>query len=278
MNQIALVSDSTADIPPHLAEKYGIEIIPAIIVLGEKQYEDGKGLSREEFYTRMPSMRVPPTTASPSAGTFQACYERLFRAGATHILSIHAASTLSGIYNAARLAARAFGERVHVLDSGQLTLGIGFQVLAAAEAIARAARLEEVLAAVENIQQRVRVFALLDTLEYLRRSGRVSWAKAMLGGFLNLKPMIELAKGRVLRLGAARTARQGTERLLGYLREMGTLEYLAVLHTNAEARARQFLEEAAPALETPPLVINVTTVIGAHLGPNGIGFAAVRRS
>ena len=278
MNRIALVSDSTADIPPHLAEKYQIEIIPTIIVLGENQYEDGKGLSREEFYTRMPSMKVPPTTASPSIGVFQERYEKLLQGGASHVLSIHIASTLSGIYSTARLAARSFGERVRVLDSGQLTLGIGFQVLAAAESLARTPSLDAALAAVESVQRRIRVFALLDTLEYLRRSGRVSWAKAMIGGFLNLKPMIELAKGRVLRLGAARTARQGTQRLLGYLREIGALERLAVLHTNAEARARQFLQEASPALETPPLIVNVTTVVGAHLGPNGLGFAAVRRS
>lgn len=275
---IALVSDSIADLPRELVEKYRIEIIPAIVIVEGNAYEDGKGLTREAFYTRMPSMKTPPTTASPSIGAFQERYEKLLSAGAEQILSIHAASTLSGIYNTAKIAAQSFGEKVRVLDSGQLTLGIGFQVLAAAEALARVPSMDAALAAVESIQKRLKVFALLDTLEYLRRSGRVSWAKAMIGGFLNLKPMIELTEGRVLRPGAARTARQGVERLLRFLHEMEPLERLAILHTNAEARARAFLRDASPDLKAPPLIVNVTTVIGAHLGPNGVGFAAVRRS
>ncbi len=274
--KIGLVTDSTSDVPAGLVEKYQIEVVPAILVVEGQSYADGEGISRQEFYSRLPGMSVPPTTASPSAGSFVECYEKTLRAGAEQILSIHAPSSLSGIFNAARLAAESFGERVRVLDSGQLSLGIGFQVLSAAEAIARGALLDEILALLESVQARIRVIALLDTLEYLRRSGRVSWAKAMLGGFLNLKPMIELKSGRVKKMGAARTARQGKERLLGLLRETGALERLAVLHTNAEGRARQLLAELNPALSTEPLIVNVTTAIGAHLGPNGLGFAAVK--
>ncbi|NOY98262.1 MAG: DegV family protein [Chloroflexi bacterium] len=274
--KIGLVTDSTSDVPASLVEKYQIEVVPAILVVEGQSCADGEGISRREFYSRLPGMSVPPTTASPSAGSFVERYEKMLRAGAEQILSIHASSSLSGIFNAARLAAESFGERVRVLDSGQLSLGSGFQVLSAAEAIARGALLDEILALLESVQARIRVIALLDTLEYLRRSGRVSWAKAMLGGFLDLKPMIELKSGRVEKMGAARTARQGKERLLGLLRETGTLERLAVLHTNAEGRARQLLAELNPALSTEPLIVNVTTAIGAHLGPNGLGFAAVK--
>jgi len=276
--RIGLVTDSTADIPEELVERHDIRVVPAILNIAGKSYEDGKGLSREEFYRLLPTLPTPPTTSAPSVGSFQERYEQLFKAGASQILSLHASSLLSGIFNAARIAAETFGERVHVFDSGQITLGLGFQVLAAAEATARNAVLDDILKLVDNVKQHVRVVALLDTLEYLRRSGRVSWAKALVGGLLNLKPLIELRYGVVERLGQARTRAQGILRLTETLQSWGHLERLAVLHSNAETAARQLLEEIKPKLPVPPLIVNVTTIIGTHVGPNGLGFAAVPAS
>jgi DegV family protein with EDD domain len=273
--KISLVTDSTADIPEELRRQHSIEVIPAILNLGGKSYEDGNGISREEFYERLPNLSVPPTTSAPSVGSFQARYERLFNAGASHILSFHPPDSLSGIFNAARLAAEQFGERVRVIDSGQVTLGLGFQVLAAAEAIARGALLDDILGLVESIKRRVRVVALLDTIQYLRRSGRVSWARAMVGELLNIKPLVELRFGIIERLAQVRTRSQGILRLSEALNSWGPLERLAILHTNAEAAARQLLEELKPKLPAPPLVVNVTTIIGTHTGPNGLGLAAV---
>lgn len=273
--KISLVTDSTADIPEELRLQYSIEVIPAILNLGGKSYEDGNGISREEFYERLPNLSVPPTTSAPSVGSFQARYERLFNAGAAYILSFHPPDSLSGIFNAARLAAEQFGERVRVIDSGQLTLGLGFQVLAAAEAIASGALLDDILGLVEGIKQRVRVVALLDTIQYLRRSGRVSWARAMVGELLNIKPLVELRFGIIERLAQVRTRSQGILRLSEALNSWGPLERLAILHTNVEAAARQLLEDLKPKLPVPPLVVNVTTVIGTHTGPNGLGLAAV---
>jgi len=240
-----------------------------LVNIGDQSFEDGTGISREEFYTRLPRLDPPPTTSAPSVGSFQERYENLFKSGVSEIVSIHAANTLSGIFNGARLAAESFQRRIHVIDSGQLTLGIGFQALAAAEAIASGALVEEVLARISSIRQRAHVAALLDTLEYMRRSGRVSWTRAVVGGILNIKPLVELRDGVVHRLGQARTRGQGIQRLTE------GVERLAVLHTNAEAAARQLLEELKPKLAVPPLVVNVTTAIGAHVGPNGLGFAAV---
>ena len=273
--KISLVTDSTSDIPEELRLQYSIEVIPAILNLGGHSYEDGSGLSREEFYQRLPSLPVPPTTSAPSVGSFLERYERLFKVGAAYILSFHPPERLSGIYNAARLAAEQFGERVRVIDSGQLTLGLGFQVLAAAEAIASGALLDDILRCVESIKQRVRVVALLDTIQYLRRSGRVSWAKAMVGELLNIKPMVELRFGIIERLAQVRTRSQGILRLTESLNSWGPLERLAILHTNAEAAARQLLEDLRPRLPIQPLVVNVTTIIGTHIGPNGLGLAAV---
>ena len=272
-----LVTDSVADIPEDLCNAHQIEVVPITLFIEGKSYIDGETLSREEFYEWMPTMQTPATTAAPSVGSFVERYEKLFAAGAEKIISIHAAASLSGIFNAARLAAENFGERVHVFDSEQLSLGCGFQVLQAAEEIAQDLQVETILNNLIALQKKLKVFAALDTLEYLRRSGRVSWAKARIGGMLNLKPMIEVTYSKVENLGAVRTTRLANKRMHEMLNDIGALEKLAVLHTNAEERARQFLAETAPTLPSPPLLLNVTPALGAHLGPNGLGFVAVRK-
>jgi DegV family protein with EDD domain len=273
--EIAIVTDSTADLPESLAESNHIHVVPNLVIVEGQSLEDGKDITRQEFYERLPGMRLFPTTATASSGTYQHLYQKIIRQGANYILSIHAASLLSGIVNAASAAAQAFGERVRVLDSKQISLGLGFQVLAAAEAAARGASLAAILTLVEEIQHRIRVMAMLDTLEYVRRSGRVSWARARLGSLLRVKPFLDVKNGLVTSLGEARTRKNGIERLKRFLLELGPLEKLAILHTNAEADAHQLLEDLDMQLPTPPLVVNVTTVIGAHVGPNGLGFAAV---
>lgn len=272
---IGIVTDSTADIPTDVQARHGIEVVPALVNINGHCYEDAIEISREEFYSRLPTLKPLPTTSAPSTGSFIQRYERLFMNGAKHVISIHAANTLSGIFNAARLAAQEFGNRVKVIDSEQLSLGIGFQVLASAEAIARGAKLEEALSIIESIRKRIRVLALLESMEYVRRSGRVSWAKAMIGTFLHIQPLIELRHGIIHRLGQARTRHQGVVRLKEILGSLGPLEHLAILHTNAESTAHQFLEEVGSHTTIKPFVINVTTTIGTHVGPNGLGFAAV---
>lgn len=271
----ALVTDSTSDIPVSLLEEYNIYQIPADLILENKTYLDGFDLSRNEFYDRLPTLDILPTTAAPSVGRFQKLFERIFNEGYTDIISIHAASALSGIYNAARLAANEFSETIHVLDSEQLSLGLGFQVLEAARGASEKLSLEEILRKVKSIQERLHVFALLDSFTYIHRSGRVSWAKARLGSILNIKPIIELKKGQVLNRGLARARGNGLRQLGGYLSNAGPLEQLAVLHTNAAGAGRDFIKRFSPPQIPDPMLVNVTTIIGTHVGPNGIGFAAV---
>jgi DegV family protein with EDD domain len=273
--KIGFVTDSTSDIPADLASQHGIEIVPALVNIRGRSYIDGIEISRETFYNQLPVYNPPPTTASPSVGLFQERYEKVLQAGAEFIISLHPPNELSGIYNAARLAAEVFNSRVSVLDSGQLSLGLGFQVIQAAEAAAQGAHVEEVTALVDSIRQRVRLAALLDTMEYIHRSGRVSWAVAKIGGIFHLRPLVELRFGIVHRLGQARTRLHGIQHLMEVLNSWGPLERLAVLHTNAESAARQLLEEVKSKVKDPPLLVNVTTVIGTHVGPNGLGFAAV---
>jgi DegV family protein with EDD domain len=271
----AIVTDSTSDIPASLREELGIFQIPVDLTLEDKTYLDGFDLSRNDFYTRLPTLKKLPTTAAPSSGRFQRLYGEIFDSGYTNIISIHAASTLSGIYNAARLASQEFKQVIKVVDSEQLSLGLGFQAIHAAKMVQQKKPPNEILDAIQSIKDRVYVFALLDTFEYIHRSGRVSWAKARLGSILNVKPIVELKTGLVLNRGLARARSKGIQFLGDSIRELGTLEYLAVLHTNALETGKRFIKEFSPPEIPEPLLVNVTTIIGTHVGPNGIGFAAV---
>jgi len=276
---IGIVTDSTSDLPPDLVEKYGIQVVPAILVLEGRQYADGIGITRREFYERLPDFQVPPTTASPSIGDFATPFEHLLSNGCDRILSIHAASQLTTILDVARQAAQEFRDRITCIDSGSLSMGLGFQVLAAAEA--RAEGYETTWSAIESTRKRLHVSAALDTLEYLKRSGRVPGTVAALGGLLSIKPLIELTDGEVKAIGAVRTTKQADERMLRFLIQGGELERLAILHSNAEPRARNWLDhlmqESRMSIPRDIQFVNVTTVIGTHVGPNGLGFAAVRR-
>lgn len=274
---IALVTDSTADIPDDLVQQYEINIVPNIMVINGESLEDGIGFTRTEFYENLPKYKQLPTTATSSSGRYETLYHKLLEKGYQQIISIHAASNLSGIFNAARLAASEFKDRVKVIDSRQITLGLGFQVLSAAHAIQSGFSVEKVLEAIDLIRPRIRVFAMLDTLEYVQRSGRVSWAKARIGNFLNIKPFVEVKDGKVLSIGETRTRRKGIERLKAILQDLGPLEELAILHSNAEADARQFLHEVSTLIRfsKEPYIVNITTIIGVYTGPNGLGFAAV---
>jgi len=271
----AIVTDSTSDIPEHLRKKYSIFQVPAILIIEGQAMLDGIGISREEFYKQLPAMSKFPSTAAPSSGSFQQLYRRIFQEGFTEIISIHAASKLSGIFNAARVAAQDFKEKIKVIDSQQLSLGLGFQVLAAAKAAIQNLPTEQILEHIRNTQEKLKLVAFLDTLEYIRRSGRVSWTKARLGSLLNVKPFLELKDGNVLEFGLSRSRKRGLRRLLNLLHDLGPLEYLTILHTNAKEDAQQLLADYALELPETTLLVNVTTVIGTHVGPNGLGFAAV---
>lgn len=273
--KIALVTDSACDIPYKMARNHQINVVPNILVIEGKSVEDDEKFSRQKFYEELPNMVTFPTTSTASAGRYQALYQNLLDSGFEQIVSIHVSHHLSGIFNAASTAAQLFAGQVHVVDSLQVTLGLGFQVLEAAEAIADGASLDSVLALLNQIQGRVRLIAMLDTLEYIRRSGRVSWARASLGTLLNLKPFIEVKDGLAISLGEVRTRRKGIARLEKLMQTARPLKRFALLHTNAEDDARQILEAYAPQMATQPLLVNVTTVIGAHVGPNGLGFVAL---
>jgi DegV family protein with EDD domain len=279
MSLFGIVTDSTCDLPQYLIEQYNIEVVPSILILDGKEYLDGSGVSRDDFYKRLPDFKTHPTTAAPSIGEFAKCYQKLLDKGCDHVISIHAAGPLTSMVSTAQQAAREFPNRVTVIDSLSLSLGLGFQVLAAAESAEDG--LQAALAAIESTRKRLRVFAALDTMEYLRRSGRVPSTIAFLGSLLSIKPIIELMDGEVKAIRAVRTTKQANARIMSFMQTGVSFERLAILHTGAEGRAREFLNqlmnEMNQSLPRDILMVNVTTVIGTHVGPNGLGFAAVKK-
>ncbi len=274
---IRIVTDSTCDLPRSVVIEYGITVVPLYINVGDQSYLDGVDLSREDFYTQLPSFPVPPTTAVPGLETFARVYRDLATKGATEILSLHISPTLSGILDVARAAAREVDEvPVTVLDSRQLSLGLGFAVLAAAQAAAKDRSTADILALLEDQIPRTYVFAALDTMEYLRRSGRVSDLVANIGGLLRIKPLLKMNDG-VASSERVRTQRRAYQRLIQLVHDLEPIEQLALVHTNAADRAEALWEQAKHLFAhiQDPLSVDVTPVLGVHLGPGTVGFACV---
>lgn len=273
--QVGVVTDSTADIPNELLESHSISMVPALLIIDGQTFEDGKQLSRSDFYKGLPEYAQPPTTATPSPALFESAYQRFFDLGIEQVLSIHVASTLSGMLTSANQAAQVFPEKVHVIDSGQLSLGLGFQVIEAAHAAQEGKSLEQVLQVVTSAQERVRVAALINTLEYLRRSGRVNWLRAGMGELLRIKQLLEVRKGAIEDIGKTRTFDRALKELLYIGSSWGKCERMAVMHTGVQDLANQIAVKIADQSATRPLIVEVTTVIGAHIGPGSIGLAAL---
>lgn len=272
---IRIVTDSTGDLPAAIAERLGIGVVPVYINVGDESYLDGVDISREDFYARLPNLNPAPTTAVPGPALFVQTYQQLIDEGATEILSVHISRELSGLANMAHLAAQDVQIPVTVVDSGSLSLGLGFLAQAAAEAATDGSSMEEILTLIEGQRRRTHVFAMLDTLEFLRRSGRMNRVIATVGGWLHLKPLLKMSDGsataeRVLSAEAA------VRRLIALLEEALPLERVALVHTHALQRAEELRERSRHLLPQADLLsVDITPVLGAHLGPGAAGFACV---
>lgn len=272
---VAIVTDSTSDVPDREASRLGIHVVPAVLTIDGQTYTDGVDISREAFYARMPRMAEPATTAVPSPLSFKKTYADLIHQGFEHIVSLHVSSHLSGMLNAAAQAASEFGERVRCIDSLQVSMGLGFQVLEAAEAAFAGFSLDTVMEVAHKAREKVHVAALINTLEYLKRSGRVSWISAELGELLNLKLLVGVQDGVVEQLARVRTSRKGYEALLQRARTWKPVRRLAILHSGIPDRALEFAKRLRDMAVDSPFIVDVTTVIGAHVGPGSVGLAAL---
>jgi DegV family protein with EDD domain len=273
---VRIVTDSTCDLPAETIARYGICVVPLYINVGKQGFLDGIDMTRDEFYTRLPTFPVHPTTAVPSMQKFRAVYDALAEEGATGILSIHISVALSAVVSVASVAAReTTSTPVTVFDSQQLSLGTGFLVETAAKMAAAGGSLAEIQAALNTQIKRSHVFAALDTLEFLKRSGRMNRFVASLGTLLQLKPIMTMYAGKP---GAerVRTRDHATKRLVEMLRAVGPFERVALVHTCAPDRVAELRALAAALLPQDNLLVaDITPVIGAHIGPGAAGFAVV---
>jgi DegV family protein with EDD domain len=275
---IRVVTDSNCDLPREIIEKHGIAVVPMYINIGTKSYLDGIEMSRQEFYEGLADFEDHPMTSVPGLGQFSEVYERLAAGGASQILSIHIGSSLSAVVNSARLAADELGTiPVTVFDSGNLTLGTGLQAVMAAEAAAEGASMAQIVAMLEDQRERTYCFAALDTLKFLRRSGRLTRFQSSLGSVLQLKPILKMHNGEV-EMERVRTRTRAVERVVELVEELGPLEELTLVHTHAPDKAemlRQQTKDLFPG-EGAPMSAEVTPVIGAHIGPGAVGFVAIQ--
>ena len=274
---IKIVTDSTCDLPEDIISEYGISVVPLYINFGDQGYLDGIELSRKEFYTRLPGANPLPTTATPSPLRFTQVYDSLAAEGATGILSIHISISLSATVDQARLGAQETSTvPVTVLDSGQLSLGMGLMVLTAAKAAAAGLSKDVIVSLVKHQGTRTHVFAALNTLEFLRRSGRMNWAVAGLGSLLQIKPLLKM-HGGTPESERIRTRECAIKRVVELVEEVGPLEELALVHTHAPEEAETLRQRSAHLFPAgrAPLFAEVTPVIGTHIGPGAVGFACV---
>jgi DegV family protein with EDD domain len=275
--RIKIVTDSNCDLPQAITAEYGITVVPLYINIGRKSYLDGVGLSRQEFYERLPDYDPVPTTSAPGPEVFRQAYERLAAEGATEVLSIHVSASLSATFNSAHAAAQATSSvPVTAFDSGQLTLGTGLLVLAVARAAGAGRSMAEILEMLNKKAGRTHTFAALDTLEFLRRSGRVTQLQFGLGSLLSLKPLLKMHNGQIA-MERVRTRKRAMERLISLVSDLGPLEELAVVHTHTPDRAEALCHQAHHLFpkEEPPMFAEVTPVIGCHVGPGAVGFACI---
>ncbi|MGB2694688.1 MAG: DegV family protein [Dehalococcoidia bacterium] len=275
--QVRIVTDSTADLPPEIAKQLEISVVPLQVIFGEETFRDGVDLKSEEFFQQLQSSKEHPRTSQPSLGDFQQFYERL-AAETDRILSIHLSSRLSGTVETARQAALPFIGRceIDVLDSRSASMAMGLAVMAAARAARAGSDLATCAAVTRSVLQREEIAVALDTLEYLRRGGRIGRAQAFLGGILRLKPILSIRDGEVHPISRVRTRRKALDEVLRICTEGRPVEEAAIMHATTPDDARRLADEVAH--RWPGARIHIGRfgpVLGAHGGPGLIGVAVV---
>ncbi|MFN2135502.1 MAG: DegV family protein [Candidatus Promineifilaceae bacterium] len=276
---IRILVDSTCDVPPAVAEKLGIAVVPVYINIGSKSYLDEVDLFRADFYNDLPHYDAFPTTAAPAPGAFTAAYQQLVDEGATEIISLHIATKLSNTLNAAWLGAQDVpGAEITMWDTQQLALGSGLQAIVAAEAALAGCSAAEIMALLEEKRAKTRIFAMLDTLEFLRRSGRVSWSEFGLGTLLRIKPIVQVYDGTISVVEKVRTTKRALPRLVELVRSYGPTERIVIEYGGGQEVAQRLREEATDLFQddSETIMMELTPAIGAHAGPGvvGLGFIA----
>jgi DegV family protein with EDD domain len=275
VSRVAIVTDSASDLPPADAAAAGIGIVPLAVNFGSETFRAGVDLSTEDFWKRMTAPDAPfPTTAASAPGEFKAVYEKAL-AGADAVVAVHVAATLSGTMKSAEIAKGMLPDRrVHLVDSGSASMGEGLLALLGAEMAAAGASAEAIVGVLEDRKKDLDLFVALDTLEYLKRGGRISGARAAIGTILSVKPIITIRDGVVETADRPRTRGKARERTIELLVQR-PIERLAVLYTppaDPEAFRDEVLARAGRRIDPKHVSIQaVGASVGPHLGPGCLG-------
>jgi DegV family protein with EDD domain len=270
---IAVVADSAANLPPEVAEEHGVSIVPMVVHLGGRTFRDGLDLAPGELYARLAAGEGPATTATPSPAAFLAAYRA---SGAAEIVCVTVASSMSAAHQQAVAAASEFEGSVEVVDSRSASMAEGFVALEAARAAARGASLREVAAAARTAASETRLFATVDTFDHLQRSGRVSRLQAYAATALDIKPVFAFRDGEPSAVARPRARRRALDRVVAetVAAAAGRTIRLAAIHAVAEDDARRVAERVRAEVEVAELfVVEVTPVVGVHVGPGLVGTA-----
>lgn len=275
--KIALVTDSTANFPRGFVEKYQLHIAPLVLIWGDKTYEDGVDIQPGEFYDRLKNAKTMPSTSQATPAAFMKIYSELL-AQDYQILTMTISSALSGTMVSAMQARTHYPEaEIEIFDTQSTAMAMGFQVLQVAKAIQKGADMQECMAIAARARQNTGVVFAVDTLEFLHRGGRIGSANRFLGTALNIKPILELANGRIEAVDKVRTRKKSFERLLDLIEERiagKTPVHLATLHANAPVEAEEVLSLARERFHSVENIVSeVSPVIGTHAGPGTVGLA-----
>lgn len=271
---VRIVTDSTADIPSSLAEELHITVVPLTVFFGDEAYLDGIELDNAKFYQKLQSSKALPRTSQPPPAAFQEAYVRLIEDGADGILSIHLSSKLSGTYQSAHTAADSLPEEakkipIEVVDSLSISAGMSYAIIRAASEAQQGLPLEEIKAHALDCLERTRILAVLDTLEYVKRGGRIGSARALLGNMLSVKPIISLRDGEVVPIEQPRTRSRAYARVAQLVSEQGKLEQISIAESNEEVGLQ--LAGALKTVSNGEITrYKLGGVLGAHTGPGTV--------
>ncbi|MBM3129944.1 MAG: DegV family protein [Chloroflexi bacterium] len=274
MANVKILTDSLADIPAAIIKDLDITVVPCTVRFGAEEYIDRVTLFPTEFYHKLVASPILPTTAFPSSQMFEEAYRQLTDT-TDRILAIHTIASLTGIFNASRLAAQNIqNARIELIDSEQVSMSLGWLVILAARAAKEGATLAQVKALVENAKTRVHIIAMLDTLEYAQRGGRLGKGAALVGSMLNVKPLVSAVHSEIVPVENVRTQKRALERLAEIVLASGPIQELAVIHADAAHLAQTLQKMLAKTFPNDQIVMSETgPVLGTHTGPGAVGIA-----
>ena len=272
--KLAIVTDSVSDISPKIAKELKITVVPLTVIFGTDQFLDGVELSNSEFFQKLETDPNHPSTSHPSPEAFVKTYEKLLKKG-FEILSVHVSAKLSGTINSAEQAIKSLDtNKIKIVDTGTASMAQGLVAMSAARAAKNAKSLDELADMAETTAKKTNVYVAMDTMEFLKRGGRIGKARAMLGSILNIKPIITTDNGEIVPHSRARTIKKAISSMINDMGDKNQIVEVAVLHSTTPDLAKDVLTQIdAQNLNNPGTITEIGPVVGTHAGPGCLAIA-----